>query len=59
MEEFFLKILFVRVCMRERERERIRQREKQAPRWARSPVWDSVLGYWDHDSLDHEPKADA
>ena len=32
--------------MRDTEKKRDRQREKQAP--IRDPMWDSVLGPWDH-----------
>ena len=32
-----------------RQRQRQRQREKQAPCRARSPMWDSIPGRWDHD----------
>ena len=34
--------------MRDTERQRHRQREKQAPCREGSPMWDSVLGPWDH-----------
>ena len=39
--------------MRDIERQKLRQREKQAP--CGEPMWDSILGLWNH----HEPKADA
>ena len=32
-----------------RQSGRQRQREKQAPRRARSQMWDSIPGRWDHD----------
>ena len=43
---------FIYLLERERESEHRQtewQREKQAPCGARSPMWDSISGRWDHD----------
>ena len=43
--EFFFN-LFIHERHTQRERKRHRQKEKQAP--CREPMWDSILGLWDH-----------
>ena len=52
MQFIFFKVLFIFLTERERthrQSSKQREREKQAPRWAESPIWGSILGSWDHD----------
>ena len=46
----FLKFLFIYLTeSTSRQSDRQREREKQAFRWARSLMWDSIPGPWNHD----------